>query len=144
MPDIDNLNLKHAENHYLVRAVTDKSLTELAQFAILRRARARIIGTDALELEQETKLGMAEYNKLIALPRAELIDQIAEYIAMLKDPKTLLNQNLEAGAILAFALKNLGIEPTSDKPLFNQIPHQQSPAESALPGDSPQNHGTVP
>jgi hypothetical protein len=142
--DLDNCNLKLAENFYLVKACMEASEVDLQQFAALRRARARIIGREmlALELAVETVEGMAEFAALSALNqinRGKFIDEIEKHMAALRNPENLLKPQKSAhssGCILCFALKNLNIDFNHDltdkRPLFDFVPRQVSIVEKAL------------
>ena len=115
--DLDNCQLKMAENFYLIKALTDKSIIDLDQFATLRRARRRIIGDSFFEqeLRAETLEGMAEYAGVMALlqlNREKAIIQIDKHTNYLRNPQNLFDIRRMCyftGCILCLVLKSLNI-----------------------------------
>jgi len=140
-PDVDNLQLKLAENHYLVKAFAENSMPDLQQFAVMRRARGRIIG-DALirEMQAETRLGLHEFCRLIELnqkSRADFVDAAAAHMTTLRKPEELLNDNKMAtatGCVLCLALTQLGFkfDHNTQRPLFEAIDFGKTPLELIL------------
>jgi len=138
--DIDNLQLKLAENHFLIKAFAENSLVDLQQFAVLRRARARIIGGAILpELEAETVHGHAEYLRLIELnatSRASFMQAAEAHMVALRNPHNLLQAALLAvssGCLLCLAAMQAGLDfALTDKLLFYEIDFGKTPVEVLL------------
>ena len=115
--DLDNCQLKMAENHYLFKAFAENSLTDFEQFVVLRCARRRIIG-DAMEqeLNAETVEGMAEYVGLMALnqlSRHKFISEIENHMTRMRSPENMLEVRGAAystGAMLCCAMASLNID----------------------------------
>jgi len=141
--DIDNLQLKLAENHFLAKAFAENSMVDLQQFAVLRRARGRIIG-DALmaEMQLETTLGLAEYARLMVLiqaNRAEFVGATVVHMSTMRNPQKLLDARkmaIATGCVLCLALKQIGIDfdpvANGDKPLFWQVDFGKTAVELLL------------
>ena len=139
--DLDNYRLKLAENHYLVKAVTDNSMMDLQQFSVLREARRRIVG-EAMEQEQraETVEGMAEYAGLTALgqlSRTKLMEEIQAHLTILRSPRDLFDirrVSYSVGCLLCFALKSLGIDFYHDlsdrRTIYDFIPQELNEIET--------------
>ena len=132
--DLDNYRLKMAENHYLVKAITDNSLMDLQQFVVLREARRRIVGA-ALAQEQraETAEGLAEYAGLSALnqlSRVKFMEEMQRHLATLRNPRDLFDMRRvshSVGCLICFALKSLNIDFYHDlsdsRTIYEFIPH---------------------
>ena len=142
--DTDNLQLKLAENHYLIKAFAENSFVDLQQFAVMRRARGRLIG-DALldEMLAETHHGLAEFARLMALARPDFVDAAEVHMRILRNPQNLLDAQkmaISTGCMLCLALKQLGIDfdhaADSDRPLFMLIDFGKTPLELLLAGIS--------
>jgi len=141
--DLDNLRLRAAENHYLIKAITDNSMMDLQQFIVLREARRRIIG-DIMMQEQraETLEGMAEYAGLIALnqiSREKFMEDFQKHISRLRNPQNMLKIRLvsySVGCLICFALKSLGIDfyhnLSDSRTIYEFIPHEPSEIETIL------------
>ncbi|MCL2350725.1 MAG: hypothetical protein FWC67_04515, partial [Defluviitaleaceae bacterium] len=139
--DIDNYLLKQAENHYLSKAFAENSLIDLEQFVVLRRARGRIIGTDALrqEMLSETNEGMAEYAGLMALnqlARQKFVEDADKHLEHLRDTETLQKPRLisySVGCMICLAMKSIGIDfhhnLSDSRPLFEFVPQSISDVE---------------
>lgn len=116
--DLDNIRLKLAENHYLVKAFTENSLVDLEQFVVLRKARRRIIGEAAMHQEQlsETKEGMAEFAGLMALSqisRPKFVEYAEKIIGHLRDAERLLLPryiSYSVGCMMCLVMKANGID----------------------------------
>ena len=133
--DLDNYQLKQAENFYLSRAFAENSVLDLEQFATIRKTRRRIIGEDTLHLENlaETAVGMAEYASLLALnqlSRPKFVEDADRHMANLRDPAILMNPplvTLSVGCMLCLAMKSIGIDFHHDlsdtRTLFDFVPH---------------------
>ena len=130
--DLDNYHLKAAEIHYLIKAFGENSEVDFEQFAVLRRARKRIIG-DAFkqELLIETFEGMAEYAGMMALRQIshqKFMLQLEKQLIYLRNPENLFNvQRVSCfvGSILCMTLKALGIDfyhnLSESQPLFDLV-----------------------
>ena len=139
--DLDNYRMKLAENHFLANAITDNSMMDLQQFVILREARRRIIGDDAMMQEQyaETNEGMAEYAGLAALiqiARGKFMKEIQGHMEVLRNPRYLFDirfASYSVGCLICFALKSLGINfdhDLSDKrTIYELIPREANEVE---------------
>jgi len=130
--DIDNYHLKIAENHYLIKAFGENSEVDFEQFAVLRRARKRIIG-DAInqELLVETFEGMAEYAGMMALRQIshqKFMGQLEKQLVYARNPENLCSMwrlSRHVGSILCMTLKALGMDfyhkLSEPRPLFDLI-----------------------
>ena len=136
--DIDNYQLKLAESHYLIKAFAENSITDLQQFAVLRRVRVRLIGEIfADEMMIETIEGFNEYTRIIAINqnnRAEFVNEVEKHINILRRPDGLLDigANIRSsGCMLCLALKSIGIDFDGNKnqPIFNTINFEKTPIE---------------
>jgi len=137
--DLDNFRLKAAENHFLVRAITDNSMMDLQQFVVLREARRRIIGNAVMIQEQqaETMLGAVEYARLLALnktSRADFMDEISQHMAMLGNARNIFDMagiSVSVGCLICFALRSLGIsfDLKETDMIYEAIPHEISEIE---------------
>jgi len=139
--DLNNYQLKLAENHYLAKAITDNSMLDLQQFVILREARRRIIGNDAMMQEQaaETTEGMAEYAGLAALiqiSREQFMKEVQAHMEVLRNPRYLFDirfMSYSVGCLICFTLKSLGIdfnhELTDKRTIYEFIPHKRNDVE---------------
>jgi len=133
--DLDNYQLKQAENFYLAKAFAENSRLDLEQFATIRKARRRIIGEDAQQLEMlaETAAGMAEYAALMALnqlSRHKFVEDADKHMANLRNPEILMNLPLTAlssGCMMCLAMKSIGIDfhhaLNDTRVLFEFVPH---------------------
>ena len=141
--DLENYQLKLAENNYLAKAFAENSMTALEQFITLRKARARIIG-DAIRQEWlcETGEGMAEYAGLMALNQLspqKFAQDVDKHIAWLCDPESLFHVrriSYSVGCVMCLALKAVGIDfmhKLGDKrTLFEIIPQSPGVVEEHL------------
>ena len=138
--DLDNYQLKLAENHYLAKAVTDNSIMDLQQFVVLREARRRIIGeTMKQEQRAETMEGLTEYAGLAALnqmSRAKFMEEVQGHLAVLRSPRHLFNVrhvSKSVGCLLCFALKSLNVDFYHDlsdsRTIYDFIPREPSEVE---------------
>ena len=133
--DLDNYQLKHAENFYLTKAFAENSMLALEQFATIRKIRHRIIGESTLQLEMlaETAVGMAEYAALMALnqlSRSKFVEDADNHMIKLRDPQILMNPPLIAlstGCMVCLAMKSIGIDFhhafNDTRSLFEFVPH---------------------
>ena len=139
--DLDNCQLKTAENHYLAKAFIESSRVDFAQFIALRRARRRIIGDIIMqEMHGETSEGMAEFASLMALRqinRNKFMEDIEKHIIYMRSPDNLFNVRRMAysvGCVMCFAMKSLNIdffhELSDSRTLFELIPHEADAVET--------------
>ena len=141
--DLDNYQLKMAENHYLAKALEENCMINFQQFAVMRQARKRIIG-DAIiqEFNAETFEGMAEYAGVMALKQIsqEKFVEDAQYqIKNIRNPDNLFNMRRMSyftGCLLCMTLKQFGIDfhhnLSETRPLFDLIQWEQNSIETSL------------
>jgi len=132
--DLDNYQLKQAENFYLAKAFAENSQLDLEQFVTIRKARSRIISADAMlqEMLSETKEGMAEYAGLMALnqlSRRKFVEAADRHLGRLRDPEILMKPRLvsySVGCMMCLAMASIGIDffhaLDDPRPLFELIP----------------------
>jgi len=135
--DLDNYQLKMAENFMLAKAFEENSRDRFEEFAVLRRARRRLVG-DAItyELNAETFEGMAEYAGLMALKQIsheKFVRQVVEHLEYIRNAENLFNMrrlSYSVGCIMCLTLKSLGIgfhhQLAETRPLFELIQWQQN------------------
>lgn len=130
--DLDNYELKLAENHYLAKAMEENCQTSFEQFSTIRRARKRLIGDFIIEeFKTETLEGTATYVELMALKQIsheKFVDAVEKHIKIIRNPEKLFNIrdiSYSVGAMLCIALKVMGInfhhELTETRTLFELI-----------------------
>ena len=140
--DINNYELKYAENRHLAAAYTEQCPVHLAQFAALRRARHRLVG-DVIKNEWlcETGEGLAEFAGLMALRQLspqKCAEDVQRYLDWLQDPASIFELGMRrisyvVGSVLALTLGKLGVDfahHLSDKrTLFELMPNNPSDVE---------------
>jgi len=139
--DLDNMQLKLAENHYLAKAFAENSMVDLQQFAVLRRARSRIIG-EVINMEEiwENRDGTAEYAGLMALNqinRGKFVEAVGQHIFHMRRAENLLDMgklSVSVGCMLCFVLRSFGVDLSKSRDLFSLIPHETTEIEALFNG----------
>jgi len=139
--DLDNYQLKMAENFTLAKAFEENSRDRFEEFAVLRRARRRLIGEAITEeLNAETIEGMAEYAGLMALKQIsheKFVREAVMHLEHIRNSENLFNMrrlSYSVGCLMCLTLKSLGVdfhhELSEVRPLFDLIQWQQNSIET--------------